>query len=98
MQFRVVPQRPFEQLQVAHDDTQQIIEIMRNAAGQLTHRFHLLCLYQFFLECFVFRDILGHRKEALDFAVSRYMRQIVDLEFSRFAVALRFNLEFDLLA
>ncbi len=35
-------QRPSKQLQVAADDLQQVVEVVRDAAGQLAHRFHLL--------------------------------------------------------
>lgn len=41
--FRYVPER---QLQIAEDDRQQIVEIVRDAAGQLPERFHLLRLPQ----------------------------------------------------
>ena len=33
-----------EKLEVAADDQQQIVEIVSNATGQLTHRLHLLRL------------------------------------------------------
>jgi hypothetical protein len=38
-----VPQR---QLQIAEDDGQEIVEIVRDAAGQLSERFHFLRLTQ----------------------------------------------------
>ncbi len=35
-------QRPVQQLQVARDDRQQIVEVMRHPAGELADRVHLL--------------------------------------------------------
>jgi hypothetical protein len=40
---------PFDNLQAAGDALEQIVEIMRDAAGELSHRFHLLRLAQRFL-------------------------------------------------
>ena len=38
-----------EDLAVAHDDSQEIIEVMRNPSGQPANRFHLLGLPKLFL-------------------------------------------------
>ena len=40
--------RRLQQFEIAHDDGQQIVEIVRNSAGQLSHRLHLLRLSQTF--------------------------------------------------
>jgi hypothetical protein len=39
-----------EVLRIAENDGQQIVEIMRDAAGELTHRLHLLGLGEFLVE------------------------------------------------
>ena len=50
VQFLVRHQLLGEVLRIAEDDGQQIVEIMRDAAGELTHRFHLLGLGEFLVE------------------------------------------------
>ncbi|MNJ56603.1 hypothetical protein D3C77_521610 [compost metagenome] len=40
----VVAQTAAQQLQVAADDLQHVVEVVRNAAGQLAYRLQLLCL------------------------------------------------------
>ena len=47
----------FENLAVADDHAQQIIEVVRDAAGKLAHGFHLLRLAQLFFQQFLFRDV-----------------------------------------
>jgi hypothetical protein len=44
-------------LQIAVDDLQHIVEVMRHAAGQLAHRFHLLRLAQRFLGLVALGDL-----------------------------------------
>src|SRR5689334_2511163 len=39
-----------QHLRITTDDHQQIIEVVSNAAGKLTHSFHLLCLAKFLFE------------------------------------------------
>ena len=51
------------------DDGQQIVEIVRHAAGQLSDRFHLLRLAQRFLALAAFGDVDGLRHRADDRAV-----------------------------
>ena len=50
VQFLVCRQLLGEVLGIAEDDGQQIVEIMRHAAGELTHRLHLLGLGEFLIE------------------------------------------------
>ena len=40
---------PFHQVQAASDALKHVVEIMRDAAGELADRFHLLCLAQLLL-------------------------------------------------
>ena len=42
-------QAGLQALQAAHDAGEQIVEVMRDAAGELADRFHFLCLAQAFL-------------------------------------------------
>ena len=50
VQFLVRRQLLGEVLRIAEDDGQQIVEIMRDAAGELTHRLHFLGLGEFLVE------------------------------------------------
>ena len=50
VQFLVSRQLLGQVLRIAEDDGQQIVEIMRDAAGELTHRLHLLGLGEFLVE------------------------------------------------
>ena len=61
----------FEQeLRVAGDHHQQVVEVMRNAAGQAAHRFHLLRLAQLLLERAPFGNVLGEQLEHHAFTVA----------------------------
>ena len=50
VQFLVCRQLLGEVLRIAENDGQQIVEIMRDAAGELTHRLHFLGLGEFLVE------------------------------------------------
>ncbi len=50
---------------------QQIIEVVRDAAGQLAHRFHLLRLPQCVLTLAVVGDVTADRIEAIAFGDGR---------------------------
>ena len=50
VQFLVRHQLLGKVLRIAEDDGQQIVEIMRDAAGELTHRLHFLGLGEFLVE------------------------------------------------
>ena len=59
-----------EQLQVAGDDEQQIVEVVGDAAGQLANRLHLLrlrkpplALPQRFLDMLAVAEIMDHAGE-----------------------------------
>ena len=41
--------RSFDQFDATRNALQHVVEVMRDAAGQLTDRFHFLCLVQAFL-------------------------------------------------
>ena len=58
-------------LDVSEDDRQQVVEVVRHAAGQPAHRFHLLGLTQLFLQAFAqfarplaLGDVVHHRGQA----------------------------------
>ena len=50
---------PLQQVQSADDRRQKVIEVMRNAAGELAHRFHLLALTESFLRSVKLRSGLA---------------------------------------
>ena len=54
----VVAQRAHEELQVAHDDGEQIVEVVGDAAGEAAERLHLLRLAKARLEVLPVRDVL----------------------------------------
>ncbi len=49
-----------KQFEISHDDGEQVVEVMRHAARQLTDGFHLLGLLQLFLAGPLLGDILDH--------------------------------------
>ena len=59
----------FDQLQIAHDDGEKIIEVMGDAAGQLTHGLHLYGLIELGLDSFhlgnICRKAAGAHDETL---------------------------------
>src|SRR5689334_15531758 len=62
-------QRARQQLHVADDDGEQIVEVMRDAAGKSSHRFHLLTLPQLSFEQPFLGDVTSSNKAALQLAV-----------------------------
>ena len=58
MQTRIVRQALAQQVEIAHHRHQQIVEVMRDAAGELPDRLHLLRLAQLLLRLFAGRDFL----------------------------------------
>ena len=52
-----------EQLQVADHDAEQIVEVVRDAAGELADRFHLLRLQQPRFEALLLGEIVDDREE-----------------------------------
>ena len=72
----VAGKRATGHVDIADDDRQQIVEIMRNATCQLTDRFHFLQLEQllarpieFFLRLESFREIAGDLGKSRQFAI-----------------------------
>jgi len=57
---------PARDIERAHDDRQHIVEVVRDAAGQLTDRFHLLHLPQLSLCRCVFANLGLKRSRTLD--------------------------------
>ena len=47
-----------QQLQIAHDDGEQVVEIVRDAAGELAHGLHLLRLAELLLHLPTLGDVL----------------------------------------
>ena len=58
VQARIVGHALAQQIEVAHHRHQQIVEIMRDAAGELADGLHLLRLAQLLLRPFARRDFL----------------------------------------
>ncbi|MCX6628303.1 MAG: hypothetical protein NTW28_11820, partial [Candidatus Solibacter sp.] len=59
---------------VAFDDGEQVIEVVRDAAGQLSHGLQFLRLPEFLLKAFAFGDIGGHHQRSGDIAELDGMR------------------------
>ena len=53
-----------EQLQIADHDAEQIVEVVRDAAGELADRFHLLRLQQPRFEALLLGQVVDDREEA----------------------------------
>ncbi len=60
-------QLALKQLEIAHDDGEQIVEVMRKAAGQLSNGLHLLRLVQALRCKLALRDIDDLDDKLLDF-------------------------------
>src|SRR5690606_23636464 len=60
----LILQLRFEQLKVAEDDRQQVVEVMRHAAGELSNSFHPLRLLEGHRLLALFRDVLNEREGA----------------------------------
>ena len=72
---RAFAQRAREQLHVADDDGQQIVEIVRDAAREAADRFHLLALPQLRFELTFVRHVPRGDDAALQLAVLVVVRQ-----------------------
>src|SRR5512144_1900970 len=55
-----------QELQIAHDNGEQVVEIVCDAAGELAHCFHLLRLPELLFDLFAFSDVLLHRDKVDD--------------------------------
>src|SRR5205823_9201639 len=66
-----VPRRQVaqQQLRVAEDGRQQVVEVMRNAAGELAHGLHLLRLAELLLEVALIADVALRAPDAHQVAV-----------------------------
>jgi len=58
-----------QQIKIADDDGEQIVEIVSDAAGEIADRLHLLGLPKPLLDRLVIRDVLHHAEDVLHFAV-----------------------------
>jgi hypothetical protein len=56
-----------QQLQIAHDDGEQVVEIVRDAAGELAHGLHLLRLAELLLHRPTLSDVFLDGDEVGDF-------------------------------
>ena len=70
-----------DQIAVAVDHREQVVEVVRDAAGQPADRFHLLRLTELLLQPLQFRDVAGHANQpdhlSLVVAIHAFRRQIV---------------------
>jgi hypothetical protein len=62
--FRFIFSKISKHLEIHHQDGENVIEIMRHAAGKLADGFHLGCLQQLILNAPPFRDI-AHRADEI---------------------------------
>jgi hypothetical protein len=65
LQARIVRQALAQQVEIAHHGHQQIVEVVRDAAGELPDRLHFLCLPQLLLRLFAGGDFLHQVGRAL---------------------------------
>ena len=63
-----------QRLQISDDDREQIIEVVRNAPGQLSDAFHLLRLPRPFIGGASFRQVAGNLGKSQEFALRRFDR------------------------
>jgi hypothetical protein len=77
------------QLAVAQDDAQQVVEIVRHAAGELTDRLDLLRLQEPLFEPLLDADVAHHADRAADRAAGIEHRRVVPFERRLAAVAAR---------
>ena len=61
---RAIAQTTLQRLQIAGDHGQQIVEVVRDPAGELADRLHLLCLAELFLGFPPLREIAGYLGKA----------------------------------
>ena len=58
-----------QQVEIADDDGEQVVEVVRQAAGELPDRLHLLALAQLLLQQLAVRDVLDRHHEGAHRAV-----------------------------
>ena len=58
---------PLQHVETAHDAGQQIVEVVGDATGELTHSFHLLRLAQLLLQLLLLGDVAPHGVDQLVF-------------------------------
>ena len=75
-----------QQLGVGEDDRQQIVEVVRDPAGELADRFHLLRLAELFFQAAPLTDVFGEHLVTLDPAVLIADRAAVQTHRDRLAV------------
>ncbi len=75
MQARLFGQAALQGLEIAGDDGQEVVEIVRHAAGQLADRLHLLGLAQRLLGAAVLGGVPDQRERADDRAVGAVQRR-----------------------
>ena len=78
-----------QQFEIARDDLQQVIELMRNTARKLTHRLHLLALPEALFQGMAITDILGQSKIASHLAIQPYLGNIGYFHFPFQAAGIR---------
>ena len=76
----VMAHQLLDQLQIAHHDHQQVVEVMGDAAGQLADRFHLLGLEVFAFKEPAIGDALAGAEDGFDSAIRSALGFDVALE------------------
>ena len=66
---RIVLDQPLQQIEVADDDAEHVVEVVRHAAGEVADRLHLLRLRELALDQPAFGDVLHGAGDAADDAV-----------------------------
>ena len=78
--LRIVPAQVLEQqVAVARDHREQVVEVVRDAASQSAHRLHLLRLHQLLLQPSLLRDVAHERLIILDLAIGIAYRPHAEL-------------------
>ena len=98
LDFAIVGPMILQRGQVADDDGEQIIEIVRESAGQLSDGLHFLCLDQRRLHALLLGDLVRKNEEAERFAVDGDFRDQRAAREDGMAVAFHLVLVGDLLA
>ena len=73
-----------QDVRITDNADELIVEVMSDAAGELTHRLHLLRLPKLFLEPAAFGDVTRHRKDILLVTDGRSAKTDLDLAFLPF--------------
>src|SRR5207248_1668840 len=81
----VVPHQLLDKLEVAHDHHEQIVEVMGDAAGELTDGLHLLRLQEFLFEQLALGDALASPEDRLDAPARIAFRLDIALQVTGFA-------------